>query len=118
MKQDDDRISALLKADAEEIGRVADLPTAHSMLWEGKIRATRKRRQRVAGLIALIEILAASGVVFVMAGLAWRALLNTPVSAHPLTIAALGALTVVAISVCAAASFIAGGSKAMSRVKS
>jgi hypothetical protein len=115
MKQDDDRISMLLKADAEELGRMADLPTAHSILWEGKIRATRKRRQRVAGLIALIEILGASGLALVIVGLVWRALLSTAVSAHPLTIAALGALTLVAISVCAAASFIAVGSKAMSR---
>ena len=112
MKQDDDdRIPVLLKVDADELGRVASLPTARSILWKGKIRATRKRRQRVVALITLTEIIGASALVLVFVRLVWETLLNTPVSAHALTVVVAGVLTVVAIAVIATAPFIAVRSK-------
>ena len=106
MKQDDHQISLLLKADAEELSRLASLPTAQTILWRGKIRAAWKRRQRVARLVALLEILGASALVLVIVGQLWTTLLQTPASTHPITVAVMGVLTLVAISVCAAASLV------------
>ena len=107
MKQDDDRIPLLLRTDADELGRMASLPTAHSILWKAKMHATRKRRQRVVGLIGLTEIIGASVLVLVFVRLVWTTLLNTPVSAHALTVVVVGVLTMVAIAVTATAVFIA-----------
>jgi hypothetical protein len=103
--RDDDRIPLLLKADADELGRTASLPAAHSILWKGKIRATRKRCQRVVALIALAEIIGASALVLMFVGLVWTTLLNTPVGAHALTVIVTAVLTIVAIAVIAAGPF-------------
>jgi hypothetical protein len=111
MKIDDHRISLLLKADADEIGRMAILPTAHAILWKSKVRATRKRRQRVVALIAFTEIIGASALVLVFVRMLWTTLLNAPVSAHAFTVVVAGVLTMVAIGVIATALYVARGSK-------
>jgi hypothetical protein len=107
MREDDHQALLLLKADADELCRSANLPTAHAILWKGKIRATRRRRQRVVTLMALAEILGASALVVVSIGLVWRSLLNAPVSAHALTVIVAGVLTIVAIGVIVTGPFIA-----------
>jgi hypothetical protein len=111
MKADDHRIPPLLKTDAEELGRSASLPAAHSMLWKAKIRAARTRRQRVVALIALTEMIGAGAVALICVRLVWTTLFNTPVIAHALTVVVAAVLTMVAIAVIATAPFIALRSK-------
>ena len=107
MKKDDDRIPLLLKADADELGGMACLPAPHSILWKGKMRASRKWRQRVVAMIALTEIIGGSTVVLMFVRMVWTTLLNTPASAHTLTIVVAAVLTLVAIVIIATGPFIA-----------
>jgi hypothetical protein len=60
---DDERVSQILHTDADALQHVSRLPRAAAFLWQTKMRLARRRRERAARLISLIEIVAAAIVV-------------------------------------------------------
>ncbi len=99
--QDMLRVKQALLADGEALSRVARLPSPHAVLWRARLRDARRRRQRVASVVAAFQCATAAIVVLALVVMMWTQLHGAANQGHDVIVAAAVVVTVLAIGILA-----------------